>query len=181
MLAPLSRSVVLALTGACLLTGAPAHAHGGGEGRGAFVTVETKAGPVPGDSRHKGREQQLTVASLTFEGSAPESGGGGGTGKRSYKPVCWRHDVGRSSAALLRAFVGGEQLPKVVFEVPLASSKGSKDAGPGGEPYELELMGARIISIVHAVSEEGGAEEQICMTFQSYTVRIAGSSVSDSR
>jgi type VI protein secretion system component Hcp len=165
----------------CALTGTPAHAHGGGDGRGAFATIETKAGPISGDARQKGREQQLVVTSLTFEGSAPESGGGGGVGKRSYKPVCWRHAVGRSSAALLKAFVGAEQLPKVVFEVPLADAKGPKGGGPGGEPYELELMGARIISVVHAVLEDGGAEEQICMTFQSYTVRIAGSSVSDSR
>ena len=107
-------------------------------------------GVFKGDSNVRGQSDQITVVGYHFEIDAPfsiTSGGGGGVGKRTYKPLVITHVLDAASVEFVDAAASNERLTSVVINF-----YSTDRAGRAVNFYRVTLTNAFVTSVTQDTS-----------------------------
>ena len=107
-------------------------------------------GVFKGDSNVRGQADQITVVGYHFEVDSPFSittGGGGGVGKRTYKPLVISHVLDAASVEFIDAAASNERLTSVVINF-----YSTDRAGKNVNFYRVTLTNAFVTSVTQDTS-----------------------------
>ena len=113
-------------------------------------------GVFKGDSRVKGQADQITVVGYHFEIDSPftiGSGGGGGAGRRSYKPLVITHVLDAASVEFVDAAATNERLTSVVINFYSTDHSGKQV-----NFYRVTLTNAFVTSVTQDTSGQSVLE-----------------------
>jgi type VI secretion system secreted protein Hcp len=113
-------------------------------------------GVFKGDSNVRGQSDQITVVGYHFEIDSPfsiGSGGGGGTGKRTYKALVITHVLDAASVEFVDAAASGERLTSVVINFYTTDR-----AGKAVNFYRVTLTNAFVTSVTQDTSGQSVLE-----------------------
>ncbi len=133
-------------------------------------------GAVQGEFKGENRAGQIPIFGYSFHVDVPiDAATGQPTGKRQYQPVKITKSLDLASPQILHALTSSEVLTTVVIQ----AFNTTKD-GKVSSAYTITLTNAHVVGLEQTGASDEKQTEQVTLTFQTVTVKVADLTTTDS-
>jgi len=143
----------------------------------AKITAKTQ-GAIKGDSKRKGKEQQIQVLGIEFGAKSPRDvSTGQASGRRQYEPFEIEIEMGPPAAQLMQSLSTNEVITKAEFEIYKHNENGAEEVAT---KITLENSTVSAYKMVAGDTESLFPHVRIAFTFTKIEIEASKTMMSDS-